>query len=374
VQDTTPQLGGDLDLNGNKITSNSNGDVTIDPAGTGAIVLKSDNIKLEGAGTVTLSTLKFYEAPLLEGNFIGLKPPLSITNDVTLELPGADGDSGDCLVTSGSGVLSFSPRVQKANAVTENTLSVKAVTALNTPGRLLMYDDDNANTVTIQTPAAADLPASWTLTLPQNDGTSGQVLSTNGSGVTSWADSSGGGGGITELPFFNTSGRFTWSSADDGERVLLGSSYGPSSFYSHSLEPSDSTWRVYSADTINSTTETAAAYFAVNSMVALPTDSKKVRAKITYRVQNGNSGDFGFSMWSVDAAPDNGATANQTVTLRAASTTTTVGTSSIATYTDEFTTTSALSGGGIYFLAEHRSGSLTSTTYMYFNLQLYLID
>jgi hypothetical protein len=28
-----------------------------------------------------------------------------------------------------------------------------------------------------------------------------------------------------------------------------------------------------------------------------------------------------------------------------------VGTSSIATYTDEFTTTSALSGGGIYFLA-----------------------
>lgn len=222
--------------------------------------------------------------------------------------------------------------------------------------------------------APGNVTTSVTFTLPDQDGSAGQFIKTDGSGTLSFASAAGGGGGMTELPFFNTSGRFVWSSADDGERILLGSSYGPSSFYSHSLEPSDSTWRVYSADTINSTTETAAAYFAVNSMVALPTDSKKVRAKITYRVQNGNSGDFGFSMWSVAAAPDNGSTANQTVTLRAASPTTTVGTSSIATYTDEFTTTSALSGGGIYFLAEHRSGSLTTTTYMYFNLQLYLID
>lgn len=37
VDDTTPQLGGDLDVNGNSITSVSNGDITISPDGTGVV-------------------------------------------------------------------------------------------------------------------------------------------------------------------------------------------------------------------------------------------------------------------------------------------------------------------------------------------------
>ncbi len=37
VEDTTPQLGGDLDINGNKITSTSNGDIVIEPHGTGKV-------------------------------------------------------------------------------------------------------------------------------------------------------------------------------------------------------------------------------------------------------------------------------------------------------------------------------------------------
>jgi len=39
VNDTTPQLGGNLDVNGNEITSNSNGDIVINPNGTGDIEL-----------------------------------------------------------------------------------------------------------------------------------------------------------------------------------------------------------------------------------------------------------------------------------------------------------------------------------------------
>lgn len=38
--DTTPQLGGDLDVNGNDITSSSNGDVVIRPNGTGTVVME----------------------------------------------------------------------------------------------------------------------------------------------------------------------------------------------------------------------------------------------------------------------------------------------------------------------------------------------
>ena len=39
VEDLTPQLGGDLDVNGKVITSASNGDITITPNGTGAVVI-----------------------------------------------------------------------------------------------------------------------------------------------------------------------------------------------------------------------------------------------------------------------------------------------------------------------------------------------
>ena len=37
-----------------------------------------------------------------------------------------------------------------------------------------------------------DAAGTWTLTLPQGPGTNGQVLTTNGSGVTSWTSASGG--------------------------------------------------------------------------------------------------------------------------------------------------------------------------------------
>ena len=42
VDDTSPQLGGPLDVNGQSITSASSGDVTIDPNGTGDIVVGAD--------------------------------------------------------------------------------------------------------------------------------------------------------------------------------------------------------------------------------------------------------------------------------------------------------------------------------------------
>ena len=44
VQDTSPQLGGDLDTNGNSITSAGNADVLINPAGTGDISIGADLI------------------------------------------------------------------------------------------------------------------------------------------------------------------------------------------------------------------------------------------------------------------------------------------------------------------------------------------
>jgi hypothetical protein len=41
VQDTTPQLGGNLDVNGQSIVSDSNGNISITPNGTGGTVVKN---------------------------------------------------------------------------------------------------------------------------------------------------------------------------------------------------------------------------------------------------------------------------------------------------------------------------------------------
>ena len=49
-EDTSPQLGGNLDVNGNKIVSTSNGDIDIEPNGTGDVLL--GNFKFDADQTV----------------------------------------------------------------------------------------------------------------------------------------------------------------------------------------------------------------------------------------------------------------------------------------------------------------------------------
>ncbi len=55
-----------------------------------------------------------------------------------------------------------------------------------------LWDNASSNYVALQAPST--LSASYFFILPPNDGTNGQVLTTNGSGVTSWTTVSGGGG------------------------------------------------------------------------------------------------------------------------------------------------------------------------------------
>jgi hypothetical protein len=57
VEDTTPQLGGALDVNGQNIISTGNGNIELNPAGTGEIRLIADTIVVgDGSGTVTIDT------------------------------------------------------------------------------------------------------------------------------------------------------------------------------------------------------------------------------------------------------------------------------------------------------------------------------
>ena len=77
VGDTTPQLGGNLDVNGNSIVSTSNANINITPNGTGSVVTP----KLQATTSLIAANLTY---------------------------PTADGTNGQYLQTDGSGTLSFS--------------------------------------------------------------------------------------------------------------------------------------------------------------------------------------------------------------------------------------------------------------------------
>ena len=100
VSDTSPQLGGNLDVNGNDIVSTSNGDIEIDPDGSGVLVLKGNSTK--GAGQLKLNCENNSHGIVIKG------PPHSAAASYTLTLPNDDGSANQVLSTDGSGVLSWS--------------------------------------------------------------------------------------------------------------------------------------------------------------------------------------------------------------------------------------------------------------------------
>lgn len=93
VDDLTPQLGGDLDVNGNSIVSASNGAISITPNGTGDLILDG------------------------------------------LKWPQADGTSNYVLKTDGSGQLSWTAQAAGTAATQADQETATSTTAFVSPGR-----------------------------------------------------------------------------------------------------------------------------------------------------------------------------------------------------------------------------------------------
>src|SRR6056300_214908 len=111
VNDTTPQLGGNLDVNGNSIVSVSNGNITFTPDGTGKVIVDG------------------------------------------LSYPTADGTNGQALITDGSGNLSFGDVAGgtswQSSIVTGTTLSAVAGNGY--------WIDTTSNACTVTLPASASV-------------------------------------------------------------------------------------------------------------------------------------------------------------------------------------------------------------------------
>ena len=95
--DSSPQLGGDLDTNGNSLVTTSNANLKLAPNGTGLTELRGNT----NAGALIFNCESNSHGVTVKG------PPHSANATYSLELPDADGSSGQALTTNGSGKLSF---------------------------------------------------------------------------------------------------------------------------------------------------------------------------------------------------------------------------------------------------------------------------
>ncbi len=164
VEDTSPQLGGSLDVNGQDIVSTSNGDIDLDPNGTGKVVAKGNANR--GSGQIQLNCEQNSHGVIFKG------PPHSANADYSFVLP-VDIQSGKFLTTDVNGQTSWA-------AIDLTALSASNLTSGTVP--------DARFPATLPAISAANLTsipaANITGTLPAIDGSAlTGVASTTGGGA-----------------------------------------------------------------------------------------------------------------------------------------------------------------------------------------------
>ena len=168
--------------------------VYLDGAGGGAAVVDAFSV-IEGfareSTAVTFTTGTFTQVDLTAqgdlrlqdssgGQYAALQAPATIGTSYTLTLPADDGDNLQVLQTNGSGVLDW------ATVNTPGGTGTFTQVDLTAQGDLRLQDSSGGQYVAMQAPAT--ISASYTLTLPADDGDNLQFLQTNGSGVLDWVD------------------------------------------------------------------------------------------------------------------------------------------------------------------------------------------
>jgi hypothetical protein len=144
ISDTTPQLGGNLDLNDFKIT-NDTGDVVIETTGFSDILLKSDTVRVGNAASAQVLALEGEDLVL---GVLDTTPGASYVGTVTVET-GANGNI--VLNPDGSGQI-------KLEATTVNISTGSSSSLITTPGTGGITIRPNSNTgaqITVQASSTA---------------------------------------------------------------------------------------------------------------------------------------------------------------------------------------------------------------------------
>ena len=156
--DSTPQLGGDLDVNGNDIVSVSNGNINLLPNGSGKVIMDGNgssggvsitdgNIDIR-TGTGAVSKIKFYcESSNAHAQTLQAQPH-SASSSATLVLPVA---SGTLIGTGDTGTVSndMLATINTAGKVTLASLEIDGGTDIGanlTTSDLIIVDDGAGGT------------------------------------------------------------------------------------------------------------------------------------------------------------------------------------------------------------------------------------
>ena len=164
VEDTTPQLGGALDVNGNDITSASNGNVTIDPHGTGFTKIEGTNAMFIPTGTAaeepatieagmirintTTGTLEYAVGNTFTTVATGGSALSEVVEDTTPQLGGALDVNSQSIVSVSNGDIDIAPDGTGKTTITSTTgLVVPVGTTAQRSGSAsqgeLRYNSDN---------------------------------------------------------------------------------------------------------------------------------------------------------------------------------------------------------------------------------------
>lgn len=189
--DSSPQLGGDLDLGLFEIVTVSNRDITLSPDGTGNVVIKGNST----SGSITLNCTANTHGVTIES------PPHSDAATYTLTLPSGPGTAGQVLTSQGGAQLTWeNPGSGGGTDITTESIDalsdVDTTTTPPTDGQVLVWDNANSQWEpgTVSGGGATSIDGlsdvDTTTTAPTND----QVLVWNGA---NWVpgDQTGGGGG-----------------------------------------------------------------------------------------------------------------------------------------------------------------------------------
>lgn len=157
-------------------------DTLVGKATTDTLTNKSISL---GANTITGTTAEFNTA-LTDGDFATLAGSETLTNK-TLTTPVISTISNTGTLTLPTSTDTLVGRAT-TDTLTNKTLSSPVITTaatLNAEAELRLADADSSNYVGFKSPATVSTNKVWTL--PSTDGTSGQVLSTDGSGTLSFS-------------------------------------------------------------------------------------------------------------------------------------------------------------------------------------------
>ena len=162
ADDSTPQLGGNLDMNGNDIVTTSNADLELAPNGTGHVTVKGN----DNQGTIQLNCENNSH-----GQQIKAAPHSESANNV-LTLPSTGGDAR--LVSTAS-----------TATLTNKSLTAPILTGSSSAAGSILFKEDTdngTNAVTLIGPAST---ADVTVTLPSSAGTVALTSDVPSSGISS---------------------------------------------------------------------------------------------------------------------------------------------------------------------------------------------